>query len=199
MAGTKGAAIKLYQKRKTEVLQGRKLPEQFRARVVPFADLAADALAYSKANKTSHDKDTQRMKKLLGWLGTRPADSITPQEVERWLADRADENDWSPATVNRYKALLSLTFRLAMENGKANGNPARLVRRRRENNARVRFLSYEEEVPLRAYIAKHYPEHLPELDVALHTGMRKSEQYGLTWDCIDFERRVLTLPLDEKW
>ena len=34
--GNKGAAIKLYQKRKTEVLQGKKLPEQLRAKPVTF-------------------------------------------------------------------------------------------------------------------------------------------------------------------
>ncbi len=24
--------------------------------------------------------------------------------------------------------------------------------------------------------------------------MRKSEQYGLTWDCVDLDRRILTIP-----
>lgn len=33
-----------------------------------------------------------------------------------------------------------------------------------------------------------------ELDVALNTGLRRSEQYGLTWDCVDFDRRQLTVP-----
>jgi hypothetical protein len=33
-AGNKGAAIKLYQKRKTEVLQGVRLPENFKAKLV---------------------------------------------------------------------------------------------------------------------------------------------------------------------
>jgi integrase len=32
-----------------------------------------------------------------------------------------------------------------------------------------------------------------ELDVALGTGMRKSEQYRLTWDDVDFERREIIL------
>jgi hypothetical protein len=35
-AGTKSAAITLYQKRKTEILQGRKLPENLRAKAVIF-------------------------------------------------------------------------------------------------------------------------------------------------------------------
>src|SRR6516165_5880517 len=50
-AGTKGAALELYRKRKTEALQRKKLPENLRAPVVSFAELAQDALAYSKAHK----------------------------------------------------------------------------------------------------------------------------------------------------
>ena len=60
-AGTKGAAIKLYQKRKTEVLQGKKLPENLRAPLVGFAELTKDALAYSKAHKRSYGDDVIRM------------------------------------------------------------------------------------------------------------------------------------------
>jgi integrase len=35
--------------------------------------------------------------------------------------------------------------------------------------------------------------HEAELDTALNTGLRRSEQYRLTWDCVDFERRQLTV------
>ena len=48
-AGTKGAAIDLYRKRKNEALEGKKLPEKLRRATVTFADIAKDALAYSKA------------------------------------------------------------------------------------------------------------------------------------------------------
>jgi hypothetical protein len=42
----------------------------------------------------------------------------------------------------------------AMRKRKASSNPARLVRLRRENNARIRFLSFEEEQFLRDGIAQ---------------------------------------------
>src|SRR5437868_5800280 len=59
--GTKSAAIKLYRKRKTEVLEGKKLPDQLRQKPVTFADLAEDALEYSKAHKRSFGDDEIRM------------------------------------------------------------------------------------------------------------------------------------------
>jgi site-specific recombinase XerD len=193
-AGTRGAAIKLYQKRKTEVLQGKKLPENLRAPMVGFAELAKDALAYSKAHKRSYGDDVIRMEKVLSSFRGRSAESITPRELERFLAENAEENDWAPATINRYRALLSLVYRLGIENGKVKENPARLVKHRQENNARVRWLSNEEEVRLRTYIQNTYSEHIPELDLALHTGMRLGEMYSLTWENVNTSRKVLTIP-----
>lgn len=189
--GNKSAAIKLYYKRKTEVLEGKKLPEKLRARKVSFAELAKNALEYSKAHKRSYRDDEVRMARLREWLGQRPAESVSPQKIERWLLAKAE--DLKPATLNRYRALLSLVYRLAMQNGKVQSNPARLVRQRKEENGRIRFLSTEEELALRAAIRKDYLNREAELDLALNTGLRRSEQFGLTWDGVDFERRVLTV------
>jgi hypothetical protein len=46
-AGTRDAALKLYRKRKTEILQGKKLPETLRRREASFAEIVQDALEYS--------------------------------------------------------------------------------------------------------------------------------------------------------
>jgi hypothetical protein len=70
-------------------------------------------------------------------------------------------------------------FKIALADGKVNSNPARLVEQRAENNARIRFLSADEEMRLRAAIKKKFAKHMPEFDVALNTGMRKSEQFSL--------------------
>jgi len=195
--GSKGAAIQLYQKRKTLVRQGKKLPENFRARAISFGDLANDALNYSQRHKRSYRNDVNRMVPLVLAFGNRFADSITPQDLERWLASQADEKDWEPATINRFRALLSLVFRLGVEAGKISNNPAKLVRRRRENNARIRFLSRDEERNLRGIIERYYPEHMPEFDIALHTGMRCGEQYALRWEDVDFETRTVTIKLSK--
>ncbi len=193
-AGTKSAALTLYRKRKTEALQRKKLPESLRSPMVSFAELAHDALVYSKAHKRSYHDDVVRMERLLARFRERTADSIMPQDLETHLEQAAKESEWAPATVNRYKALISLVFRLGIENGKVKENPASLVKHRQENNARVRWLSSEEEVRLRAVISETCPEHLPELDLALHTGLRRSEMYGLAWENVNLSRRVLSIP-----
>jgi integrase len=203
-AGSKGNAIDLYRKRKNETLTGKKLPEKLRARVVRFSELANDAEAYCKANNQGQQFDVYRINRLREEFSNRPAE-LPIEDLRHWFS----EQDWKDATYNRYKTMLSLIYRLGMENGKVKSNPARLLKRKREDNGRVRFLNQytpaktevdylkdckDEESRLRAVIGKSYPEHLPEFEIAVNTGMRPSEQYGLTWDRVDLERRFITIP-----
>jgi site-specific recombinase XerD len=192
-AGSLSAAKTLLAKRKTETLQGRKLPETLRARHIQFEEIAKDALAYSKANKAkgSYRVDEDRMEPLKKEFGHRIADSITPQEIEKWMTNAL--SDRAPATLNRYRALLSLTYRLGIANRKVSTNPARLIRQRKENNARIRWLRPDEETRLRKALEEKYPHRLVELDLALNTGLRQGEQYSLIWDNVDLERRILTV------
>ena len=208
-AGTKTAANHLLTKRKNAVRVGEKLPDNLRAHILTFRQIAESALEYSKNTKASHQHDTYRMAPLLEEFGDRPAENILPEDFEAWLNEEAEEREWSLGTRNRYTALLKLTYRLAEKNRKIRFNPARLLRMPKEDNAKVRYLNQfkprptktpylkdclTEEDRLRAVILTEYPEHLPEFEIALASGMRRSEQYRATWPNVDLEHHVLTVP-----
>ena len=192
-AGTKSIAIKLYRKRKQQVLEGKKLPELFRKPFINFSQLADDALAYSKRNKRSYRTDVPRFASLKEWFGAHPADELTPKEIEHKLAQVAEKEKWAPSTFNHYRSLMSLSYRLGILNRKVIANPARSVTHRREDNNRVRFLTEEEEKRLRKVVETKWPSHMPELDLAINTGLRKGSQYGLTWDMVDLKSRMLNI------
>jgi len=194
-AGTKSVAIKLYGKRKQQVLEGKKLPESFRKPSVNFRQLVDDALAYSKRNKRSYKTDVPRFASLKEWFGSYPAEELTPQEIEKTLARAGEKEKWAASTFNHYRSLMSLSYRLGIQNRKVTSNPARSVTHRREDNNRVRFLTVEEEKKLRKVIEAKCVSHVPELDLAINTGIRKGSQYGLTWDMVDFKGRMLNIPL----
>jgi integrase len=197
--GRKSSALVLYQKRRTEISEGKKLPALRNTPMVKFDEIAADALEYSKSHNISFENDVNRMKAILKEFAERPIAAIKPQEIERWLNQltrnvKGEEVALKPATLNRYRAMLSLAFRIAVQNGKTASNPARLVRPRRENNAVIRYLLPDEERRLREVANEFYAHHVPELDLALNTGMRQGEQYNLVWENIDMERRLITIP-----
>jgi site-specific recombinase XerD len=191
--GTWAAARDLYFRRKNEAVEGRKLPK-LRRPTAMFAEIAETCLDYSRTHKRSYRDDAYRMKRLLDWFGSRAAESITSQEIEQALTDAAESNEWLPGTSNRHRSLLSLCFRLAIRNGKVRENPIRQVPRRRENNVRTRFLEGEEETKLRAVIRAECPEREPELDLSLHTGMRRNEQWQLRWQDVNLRAGIITIP-----
>jgi site-specific recombinase XerD len=136
-------------------------------------------------------------------FGNRIAESITTREFQDWVDEMAEEREWTGGTQNRFKSSLSTVFREGMRAGKVSVNPARLIRRAKESLGRVRFLSYNEEAKLRKAIAANLPGRIKDdgesafaqLDVALHTGMRKSEQFTPTWDQVDLERGYIYLSM----
>jgi site-specific recombinase XerD len=117
------------------------------------------------------------VKLLLEPLKDVPIAELKPGRLEAVLSELAEQNDWMPATSNRYRALLPGIFRQAIKNGKADSNPVRETAHRKENNIRVRYLSPDEETKLMAAIRACWPHREAEILVALHSGMRRSEQY----------------------
>jgi integrase len=197
-----GQAHSAYQKRKSEVREGKFFPEKLRQRVVLFAEIVEEFLAYSKSTKRSYGHDLGRSEALLQLWRDSPISELSPGRVERDLAKRAEDEGWMPATYNRHRALISAIFALAIRNGKTTVNPVRGTRHRAENNARVRYLTDKEEKSLLRQVRATCPGLEPQIIVALHSGMRRSEQYvtrdcldgGLKWQYIDFGSGVITLP-----
>jgi integrase len=192
--GKKRAAEKLLQLRRAAVMEGRKLPTIGRGKVT-FNSLCDDAIAHSKATngeKQTYELET-RIKVLRNEFGTRPADSIKKNDVVAWLTEQSEKRSWKPASLNRWQATFSLIFRVGIENDRIHTNPAAKIRRKTEDNGRVRFLSEAEETKLLDTIQRLYPQFRPHVLLALHTGMRMSEQYSLDWNQVDLDRRQIHL------
>ncbi|HUX45118.1 MAG TPA: site-specific integrase [Terracidiphilus sp.] len=200
--GTFAAAVHVYERRTAAIRLGVLLPNSPR-RGAKFSELVADAIKFSEKHHRASKDFKQRVNLALDEFGDRVAESITTRELQDWVDEMAEQREWTGGTRNRFKSSLSTVFREGMRAGKITVNPARLIRRSKESLGRVRFLSYEEEAKLRKAIAATLPGRIKDegesafaqLDVALHTGMRKSEQFTATWDQVDLERGFIYLSM----
>jgi integrase len=173
---------------------------------VTVGDLCDDLLQHIQARPEEY-KDQRnppaRLAAIKAAFGDRDAASIRPYEISDWL----DSLKLKPATLNRIKSVFSAVYQLAKHRDRVKVNPARDVKQRNVGGGIIRFLSQDEETRLRAALTghltskRHLAQYQPvliqhricELDVALGTGMRKSEQYGLRWKDVDFDARTITL------
>ena len=127
------------------------------------------------------------MARLLGWFKDRPAESITPGEIEKRLGVQG----WADGTVNRYRLLLSLTYRLGIRRGKVNTNPARLVPTRRESNVRKGFVDHEQYARLAQACRFLWLRTL--LALGYTYGWRKGELLSLRARQVDLLERTIRL------
>src|SRR5262245_33884506 len=174
--GPKGLALKLYQRRKTEVHERRFFPERIRRRDVLLKDFITDYLARAKPKLRSFVNHERYGRYWTDALGDRPLRQVLPADLDRYVARRRDER-MAVASINRELAFLKRVFNVAIADGRADVNPVKAVRFFKENNARVRFLTIEEEASLRGAMA---PEHRTMIVVAIHTGLRRGEQLRRT-------------------
>jgi site-specific recombinase XerD len=184
--GGKQEAIDRYRERKTQARDGT-LPQRGGDRLL--SDFVAEFLDGEKHRMRSFRDYARQGAVWSERFRGRTLRSILPLDIQRWASRRAQEV--SAATVNRELSLLRRVFNVAIANDLVERNPVKKVRFYRENNARVRFLTNDEETRLRTAIGE---ELWPLVAFALHTGLRQAEQFGLRWVDIDFANRVLTIP-----
>lgn len=188
--GRKSDAIDLYRVRKAAIRLGQKLPTLKRAASVVVADLLDLMLEHVQTQKHKDLRTYQSRGEIVRKaIGTKDAEALTPQELEAWLGEQC----LTPATFNRYKALISLAYKLGIRNKKVTHNPARLIPQRKEPKGRLRFLAHDEYPKLYHVIRRRFPEHLAEFVVAVHTGIRLSEQYSIEIAQFDRNRRAIDL------
>jgi len=126
-------------------------------------------------------------------LGSKKLDEITTADVEHFLASlREGERAVAPASVNRYRDLLSGLFKRAMRLGLVASNPVRGIPKLREAGRRLMYLPPDgvEEAALWNMLA---PTLRPLFTVSLHTGFRWSEQIALRWRDADVLSGLITV------
>jgi site-specific recombinase XerD len=190
--GRKSEALQALTRRHKEIADGMYISPARAA--LPFRDLAHAALEYKRLRLApqSYKSDRLRLGRILPFIGSVPAEQLTPEQLERAFAKLIDGGICG-STANRYRSLISSIYSFALRTGRLKTNPVARVKKFKENESRLRYLLADEEVRLRKYIREHYPQNEDEFDLALYTGMRRGEQFTLKWKDVSLERGVATV------
>jgi integrase len=127
-------------------------------------------------------------------LGALSLADVTPTVIAE-ARDKLARGKIGPATVNRYLAALSHALTLAVKEwGWIEDSPFRKITRSKEPRGRVRYLGDEERGRLLEECRKSTsPDLYCSMVLALSTGARRTEVWGLRWGQVDFARRAITL------
>jgi integrase len=187
-AVSKTVAKEILAKKKAEAVEGRyELPSKKPSPM--FEAMAEEYLHYYRANRRPRSVERHEMafRALKPFFGGKRLADITPLQIERYKRVRKEQGR-SEVTINRELAFLKNLFTQAIIWGKATENPVKQVRLFKEDNARTRFLTEDEEARLLAHCNAQLT---PLVVTALHTGFRKSELLSLRWANIDFRHHLI--------
>src|SRR2546430_3066177 len=216
--GRHAAAIEALVNRRREVREGRFIAPHNEPRI-SFAELAEKMLADKALRvRASTLKGNRRtLRRLSPLVGNLPAKEITTTKINAILQTlkftvnrpripkrapgatiQLTPGEISGPSLQQYRVFLHSVFSYGANNGFLQKNPVSATKSFAKHEGIVRYLTPDEEEALRAVIREEHPEFLPELDLALNTGLRKNEQRMLTWDKIDLDRGIITVPSEGK-
>ena len=185
----KTQAREFYEARKLEQREGRLFPSQFQRRgQVTLEEVIEDYIAASTKKSIRDDRRYSRL-----WLREFPGSKIrevTPRSIEK-VRQRLLDRGLAPSSTNRALAFLRHVLNLAVRDGLLAVSPMAQVKFLKESPGRLRFLSPEEETKLLEAIG---PTYAPWVRLAILTGMRQAEQFGLRWEHVDLDQGIITLP-----
>lgn len=184
------AARDIAEQRRTEVRQGRFNPDTIgkrrqRMTVKEMFDLYLP-LRTEVRNKTEDQRYAHLWTKAFGSL---ELDELTPLDLEKWRSEQIRRV--KPSTVNRAMEYLRAFYYLAVRDEHCQANPVAKLSLLQENNERTRFLTEPEEAKLSAQMQ---PADFDLVLFAIHSGMRRGEQFGLRWEEVDQDNRFAKIP-----
>jgi integrase len=133
---------------------------------------------------------TTSLKFLMPFFKDSNLISISPKMISRYKVLRKGDGV-KPATINRELAMLSKAFNLAVKEWEwAKDNPTSKVSKERENNARDRWLTKDEEKRL----LDNSPEWVKQILIfSLNTGLRLGELSSLEWSRVNILNKAILI------
>ena len=159
-----------------------------------FADFAKEYIEmYAKgtAKKRSWGRDEFSLSRLKAFFGRRRLSQISLLLIEKYRLERNAQV--SPSTVNKELACLKTLLRVAVDWNKLASFPLKKIVLEKVNNTRTRVLDPDEETRLMEHAAGRLK---PMIVLALNTGMRRGEILQLRREHVNFQSRIITIPVE---
>ncbi len=181
-------AKRLLKKREGEISKGE-LPGIYFDKV-KFDGLAEDLLSDYRINgRKSLDKALRSVKYLKQAFGGMKVTEITTSRIRIYIEERMRKK-LSNASINRELAALKRIFHLAARCTPPKVRDIPYIPMLKEHNVRKGFFEHEEYLALKNIL----PDELkPIVTFAYHSGWRKGEILGLTWDKVDLKQGIVRL------
>ncbi len=145
-------------------------------------------------HRSGHNEQYPLRAMANSWIGGVPLSELSIRHFALWRDERLLQV--KPNTIMRELRILRVLLDWAKDEQGCllKSNPARELKVRGTNDARIPHLTKKQEQDLLKQLARSKnPNHLRLTQLALATGMRRSELLSMKWNDLDLERKLVYL------
>jgi integrase len=153
-----------------------------------FGQIWIDGYVKSNIKETSHTEYSNVVGRLTKHFNDALLQNITGVHIQSFIAKRMKEIQ--PSTVQRETIILKQMLKYAYQMGYAKRNPGEFIKNPRKPKKEKSILDVNEAYRL---LDKMDPHYRTATLMAILTGVRANELWGLTWDTIDFDNNMIHL------
>jgi len=173
---------------------GKLVAQQEEQRPIPtFKEFSNEWFqAYVIPNNKPSEQDNKRItlnKHLVPFFGHLTIDNIDAYGIEQFKAQQTRKG-YAPASINLHLRCLSKCLQCAMDWGLIETNPARAVKKVRDDEEKWTFLDFDE---AEVFLAAASDKWRPVFVVTMDTGLRRGETLALRWRDIDWTNRLVNV------
>jgi integrase len=166
------------------------LEQEERARATLSVDNLAALRLESLARIGRSDRHIKDIRIHLGrfaqTFGSRPAGSITAEEIESWL----ETLSVGPLTCNNYLDRVSTMFAFGVKRGLLTDNPLERIERKTLKPSPTQVIAPTD---LQRLLDGAPTELVPVLSISFFAGLRTAEIQRLSWDDVHLDRRFIEI------
>jgi integrase/recombinase XerD len=156
-----------------------------------LSDLAEQTRTFAESNKSPKtlEREQQALQQIIHLLGDIPISEITPARIEEYKAARLKEV--APPTINIEVRVLNTALNQAVELGWLKDCPSSRFKQIRLPEAEPPEWLDEEQIT--RLLATDDDKFRAFMLFLLHTGCRRNEALGVTWDDMDLTKRQIVI------
>ena len=168
------------------------------------SEVIDEVLAESLATLRDKRQDRRFAEEWKRELGTRTLEEVQPADILQWrrrvMTTPCEKTGrpLTPGTINKYTTFLSKVYTYAVDNGYTTHHPVRSTRRGRSGFKKLDDQHKEDAVLLVEQQAMLHQAMAPNdyriVVLAIETGLRQGNLFGMRREWVDLERRVIRVP-----
>lgn len=159
-------------------------------------DLMGEFIAHQKSMfsiTTVKTNESRYNTHIKPYIGDFILQKVTSRDIQKIIYNlKKSDKNYSNVYINKILEVISNIFNYAMDMGYIEKNPAKNIRRLKEEKTNIQYVTLEDYYKISIVLDEH-PMYQAFVELLFFTGIRLGEARALWWNQIDFDKNTIVI------